>query len=84
MEETKRNNYEQDLDKGHMAFAPFVMESVGGFGSSCDAVLTRIGRPLADIERISVSKAIFRIKQRIQCRWMRMLGAALAAQAFKS
>ena len=32
-EELKRDNYEKDLDAAHIAFTPFVMESVGGFGS---------------------------------------------------
>ena len=82
-EELKRDRYEAQVDQLHMSFVPFVMESMGGFGDSCDTILVKMGRALADIDRTSRNRAVRRLKQRIQCLWMKSLGAALAAQAAK-
>ena len=79
-EELKRDRYEAQVDQLHMSF---VMESIGGFGDSCDTILVKIGRALADIDRTSRNRAVRRLKQRLQCQWMKSLGAALAAQAAK-
>ena len=62
-----------------MSFVPFVMESMGGFGDSC----VKMGRALADIDRTSRNRAVRRLKQRLQCLWMKSLGAALAPQTAK-
>ena len=56
---------------------------MGGFGQACNLVLQLIGRSLAEVDRIPAGVAIVRLKQQIQCKWMRMLGASLAAQATK-
>jgi hypothetical protein len=80
-EELKRDKYEAALDRVHMSFTPFVMESIGGFGPSCDPVLFKIGRSLAGVERIPTGQTVYRLKQQLQCKWMRLLGASLAAQA---
>ena len=82
-EELKRDKYEADLDQIQMTFSPFIMESLGGFGAACDPVISKIGRALADVDKITPSQAAKRLKKRLQCRWMIMLGAALAAQATK-
>jgi hypothetical protein len=75
-EELKRDKYEMDVDRLHMAFVPFIIES-------CNEVIDKIGRALADIDRIPRSQSTRRFKQRIQCLWMKRLGACLAAQAAK-
>ena len=82
-EKLKRDKYEADVDSRHMVFSPFVMESVDGFGDSCKPILQQIGRALADVDKISPSQSVLRLKKRLQCRWMQMLGASLAAQAAK-
>ena len=82
-EELKRDKYEADLDQLQLTFSPFIMESLGGFGEACDPIISKIGRALADVDKITPSQAARRLKQRLQCRWMMMLGASLAAQAAK-
>jgi hypothetical protein len=57
------------------------MKTTGGFGKGCLAVLQKVGNALAGVDRVKPGKAIYRLKQRIQCRWMKMLGAVLANQA---
>ena len=82
-EKLKRDKYEADVDRQHMTFSPFVMESLGGFGESCTPILQKVSRALADIDKITPSQALRRLKQRLQCRWMQLLGASLAAQVAK-
>ena len=79
-EEVKRDKYEAGLDRLQLAFIPFVMESMGGFGGGCNLVLHKIGRALADVERVSPEIATHRLKQLVQCKWMQMIGSSLAAQ----
>ena len=44
---------------------------------------TLFGRALADVDKITPAKAVRRLKQRLQCRLLMMLGASLAAQVSK-
>ena len=82
-EELKRDKYEADLDRLQMTFSPFIMESLGGFGDACGPIISKIGRALSDVDKITPSQAVRRLKQRLQCCWMKMLGASLAAQVSK-
>ena len=55
----------------------FAMESLGGFGESCGPILAKIGCQLSGVDKIMESQAIRRLKQRLQCCWMKILGASL-------
>jgi hypothetical protein len=83
-EKEKRKKYETALVNKGLAFTPFVMESMGGFGSSCSLVLQLIGRSLSEVDHVSTGVAVVRLKQQIQCKWMRSLGSSLSAQASNS
>ena len=80
-EEGKRNKYEADVDRLRMTFVPFVMESLGGFGAGRQQVFRALGPAIAAVDYMSPRVAITRLKIKLQCKWMRLLGASLAAQA---
>jgi hypothetical protein len=76
----KREKYEARCAREGYLFEPFVFETIGGFDPACDVVLKRIGQNLADVDNMSVERAIRRLRARVNFVWQRCLGRALVEQ----
>ena len=78
-EKRKRDTYQRALVMAGYAFAPFAMESLGGFGPACKPVIAKIGQALADVDGITPGLAAARLRKKLQFRWMSSLGRLIAA-----
>lgn len=80
-EARKLAKYESDLAEKNIDFAPFAMETVGGFGEKSLKFLEALGSSCRDIAGLPAKKAIALIRNKIQFQWMRDLGIALVSLA---
>ena len=73
--------YEKIVKEHNMIFVPFAMESLGGMDKDCETTLKRIGKGLADVDKMTAEAAISRLHDKVVFRWMRDLGMTLAYHA---
>ena len=57
------------------------MESIGGFGKDCYALLDRIGTRLAEVLRRPKKGMVARLRNSILFHWQRELGTTLSSHA---
>ena len=78
-EKEKRRKYEEQLNRNHMDFVPFVMDTLGCFGEAAKGLLKSLGNAMRDVDQLTAAQSAARLRKMLQFTWQAELGAALVS-----